>query len=311
MIYSYQIIKFDLCCGLLSINSAPVYLHPSRSFGIGEKRLTFIAYPYKVRRMSAIQRNTILVYNDTGCADINQLVSALKSHFVPRGCRVTPVNAQEIICEKKLNETVLAFFMPGGADTPYRQKLAVRGNALIRDYVQNGGIYYGICAGAYYACRETIFEADIPALKIMHKGGLDLVEGKAIGTLYKELQIAPYAKTGNASAVVNLIWQDGQQYVAHYHGGPYFQFPDSAEVNVLANYDLKDPKPAIVARQYGDGKVIISGVHFEDSGEALLAVLNKMNLQVSHDARCVAHHLCSAEKARRALCCRLLDLTKE
>lgn len=261
--------------------------------------------------MSDMQRKTILVYNDAGCADINILVSALKSYFGPRGCRVVPVNAQEIISEKKLNETVLAFFMPGGADTPYRQKLAVQGNTLIRDYVKRGGIYYGICAGAYYACRETIFEADIPSLKIRHNGGLDLVEGKAIGTLYKELQIAPYAKTGSASAAVHLIWQDGQKYIAHYHGGPYFHLSDSSEIEILAHYDLREPKPAIVARQYGNGKVIISGVHFEDSGEALLAVLNKMNLQVTHTARRVAHHLCSAEKSRRALCCRLLDLTKE
>ena len=43
--------------------------------------------------------------------------------------------------------------MPGGADLAYCEKLNGEGNALIRQFVENGGAYLGICAGAYYACN--------------------------------------------------------------------------------------------------------------------------------------------------------------
>lgn len=98
--------------------------------------------------------------------------------------------------------------MPGGAGTPYRHKLEVYGNEKIRSYVRAGGMYYGICAGAYYACEKTVFEADIPELRIVSRCGLDLIKGTAVGTLYKELGILPYSRNASSSAVVELLWHD-------------------------------------------------------------------------------------------------------
>ena len=77
--------------------------------------------------------------------------------------------------------------MPGGADVPYCQALDGHGNKLIRgmqliqcqysrsrfekqltqgknwavvsaDFVEAGGAYLGLCAGAYYACARIEFE---------------------------------------------------------------------------------------------------------------------------------------------------------
>lgn len=256
------------------------------------------------------KRKTVLIYEDYGCADITVLTHALKTYYEPRGYTVGFTDAAGIIRGQELNDTVHAFFMPGGADTPYRQKLAVQGNSLIRDYVCAGGIYYGICAGAYYACRQTIFEKDIPALKVVHACGLNLIDGKAIGTLYKELNILPYDKNMMSSAAVELIWNDGQKYIAHYHGGPYFKPTNSTDVDVLAYYNLPDKKPAIISRPYGMGKVIISGVHFEDSGQALSHIFHKLNIH-SPAAHQVASQLTVFEKARQALFERVLSLSND
>lgn len=37
-------------------------------------------------------------------------------------------------------------------------KLKVRGNQKIAEYVQSGGVYFGICAGAYYASRNVFLK---------------------------------------------------------------------------------------------------------------------------------------------------------
>ncbi len=253
-------------------------------------------------------RNKVLIYEDYGCADVSLLAEGLREYFEPRGCHVGFTDAASIIKNNELNENVLAFFIPGGAGTPYRRKLEIQGNEKIRDYVKNGGIYYGICAGAYYACRRTIFEKDIPELKIISECGLNLIEGQAIGTLYKELNILPYAKNAASSAVVGLRWNDKEEYVSHYHGGPYFELDDEVENEVLARYDFADNKPAVISRQYGKGRVILSGVHFEDKGEALLKAVHHQRLD-REKAEKIYNTLKKQEASRQALFNRLMSLS--
>ncbi len=254
-------------------------------------------------------RNKILIYEDYGCADVSALEKGLKEYFEPRGCIIGFTDAAGIINGGELNENVLAFFIPGGAGTPYRRKLEVLGNEKIREYVAGGGIYYGICAGAYYACRQTIFEADIPELKIISQCGLNLVEGKAIGTLYKELGIRPYAKNAESSAAVELEWNDGCIYTAHYHGGPYFEADSPNNDNVLARYNFADKQPAIISRDFGKGKVILSGVHFEDKGQDLMKAIHTLRSDIQ-SAHKVAEKLSEQESGRQALFNKMMALTE-
>ena len=253
-------------------------------------------------------RTKILIYQDYGCSDTTALTASLREYFEPRGCSVGFTDAAGIINGGELNDEVLAFFIPGGAGTPYRHKLQVLGNDKIREYVQNGGIYYGICAGAYYACRNTVFEADIPELKKVTECGLNLLEGRAIGTLYKELNIRPYDKNAESAAVVELIWNDNRKYAAYYHGGPYFEPFNLDENEVLARYNLEGKQPAVISRNYGKGKVILSGVHFEDKGELLLKSIYALKID-SKPAEKVAEKLVYAEASRQDLFNRIMALT--
>ncbi len=253
-------------------------------------------------------RNKILIYRDYGCADVNTLEQGLKEYFDPRGCQVDFTDAGGIIKDNDLNETVLAFFMPGGAGTPFRRKLEVLGNDKIRSYVRSGGIYYGICAGAYYACRQTVFEQDIPELRIISECGLNLIEGRAVGTLYKELGIRPYAKDAASAAAVNLIWKDNEKHAAYYHGGPYFELDKRQDNEIMAVYDIEEKLPAIIRRRYGNGTVIVSGVHFEDKGSVLYQTLHQLRLD-SEEALKVAEKLTAGEVSRQRLFNKIMNMS--
>lgn len=248
------------------------------------------------------KRNRVLIYEDYGCASINILKTALEQYYRGSGIGVDVADASAIIRDRVLNDEVLAFVMPGGAATPYRQKLQVQGNDAIAEYIAAGGAYLGICAGAYYACSHVEFEKDIPELKIVRDDGLlGLVDATAVGTMYKELGIRPYAANQASAAAVNLHWyRDDERHIAYYHGGPKFELHEP-DIEVLATYgDLAGEPPAIVRKQYGDGCLVLSGVHIEDSGADLLKTIHALRIDVK-EARSVAENLLKNESHRSAL----------
>jgi glutamine amidotransferase-like uncharacterized protein len=136
----------------------------------------------------------------------------------------------------------------------------------IRDYVNNGGNYIGVCAGSYFASDQINWNGrdyDYP---------LDLFMGKGVGP------IADISDYGEAWALATIritdssLSYDGQQFEVMYYWGPYFeQYADSnQDVQVVAVYDYNgdaDEKPAMIKFPYGNGKVFLSGVHpeFEES----------------------------------------------
>lgn len=220
----------------------------------------------------------ILIYRDYGCADIKPLAEELQNFFSPKNIDIDFTDAKSIISDNSLNKDVVAFFMPGGAATPYRQKLEHLGNPKIYEYVASGGVYCGICAGAYYACRNVEFEKDIEELRIISQCGLNLVEATAIGTLHKELGIKPYARNAYSEAITSLSWEKDKniELASHYHGGPYFVLEDINGQEVLARYkDIPNTPPAIVSRKLEKGLVLLSGVHFETSAKCFIKDIHK------------------------------------
>lgn len=241
-------------------------------------------------------RLKILIYRDYGCADVSSLKEELASLFSETGVEIGFTDAAGI-AGGALKSDVLALFIGGGAGTPYRQKLGAGGNAAIRKYVENGGVYFGICAGAYYACREIIFERDVPELCIIDNCGLDLYDGRAVGTLRREFGLLPYAKTAFSAAAVDLRRpKETEAFKIHYHGGPYFEGDPAAQV--LAEYALETPAAAAVTKEFGRGRVILSGVHFEDSAERLSRGLHPLQCDFEPAARAVSA-LRAGENARR------------
>lgn len=249
-----------------------------------------------------MQRQKILIYQDYGCSDVTYLFSALQEYFLPRGKVVGFTDSGEILKNNVLNDEVALFVMPGGAATPFLQKLQTLGNEKIRDYINNGGNYLGICAGAYYGCAKVDFEKGVPGAEISRTSGLlNLLNAEAVGTLRNEFNLRPFARNASASAAVRLVWKNDQELLySHYHGGSKF-VGSSDDFEILARYsDVEDMPAAIIGGNLGKGRVILSGVHFEDRGEDLSKALNTMRIDYQ-EAFTVAEKLIKNEKSRQLL----------
>lgn len=246
-------------------------------------------------------RHKVLIYRDYGVSDLTNLTKALNTYFHSRQIKIDYTDAHAILKENALNENVLLFVMPGGAATPFLQKLHVQGNEKIRTYIEKGGAYLGICAGAYYACSKIEFEKDVPELTIIRqKELLNLVHATAIGTLHQELGILPYMKNEMAGAAVDLLWEDFEEHSAHYHGGPKFE-SQQEDYEVLARYKtIEGNPPAIIKKNYGSGRVVLSGVHFEDMGEDLQKTLHAFQIDYKK-ANEIAQVLSQKENSRKKL----------
>lgn len=201
---------------------------------------------------------TIVIYQDEGVGDFG--LSCLQSFFKNDDVRL--VDAQAVIDNSALSGADI-FVMPGGADLPYCRKLNGAGNRNIRAFVENGGTYLGICAGAYYACRHIEFHKGRED-EICESRELALIDTTAIGSLP---ELAPYYDdTLRTVAAVRLITPDQSETVcAYYHGGCYFTPGDEASVH--ARYDMRGNPAAIMEKPVGKGRVILSGVHLEISAD--------------------------------------------
>lgn len=159
------------------------------------------------------------------------------------------ITPEQILTTDWEKETRL-FIIPGGADLPYTRSLNGARNQKIRQFVENGGTYLGICAGAYFASSSVEF-AKGTSLEVTGTRELQFFEGPAIGPL------VPYCYHNNSGArAIRLFYQD-QEVKVFYNGGCYF--PNAQ--HVLAYYE--NNLPAIIECRVGKGKAILSGVHFE------------------------------------------------
>ncbi len=193
---------------------------------------------------------SVAIYNGTGVWRSG--IDALELYLKSRGINFTLVNATSIRNGILKNYNVL--IMPGGWAYDYWLALGPEGNAMIKNFVKNGGGYLGICAGAYYAARAIMWEAGIYHYSL---GIADLV---AIGPKKGYPWPAEVVLRINSTKEGMRLGLN-KTYAAVYIGGPEFGYL-SGNITVLAVYG-DDGKPAIVLARYGKGRVALSGVHLE------------------------------------------------
>jgi len=193
----------------------------------------------------------VAIYADRGVWDDGKI--ALIQMFRYYNEQVDTISASQINSSPISSYDVLV--VPGGWAVNYRRSLTSAGLQNIRNFVSEGGVYVGICAGAYFAADSIIWNGrtyDYP---------LDLFQGYAIGAIDSIVSWPGYAMT---HVTLNDSWRapslDSTQYVLYY-GGPYFEsygtFFDTAGMYNRIN------QPGIIVFTYGNGKVILSGVHPE------------------------------------------------
>ncbi len=217
----------------------------------------------------------ILIYNDSGAhpRGVELLVRSLKEELIDSISQIDFIDRHDLIGEKWQDSCQVLIF-PGGRDIPYQQALYGLPNQNIRKFVEMGGSYLGLCAGAYYASCEIEFESGTP-LEIIESRQLSLFPGIARGPAYGVGRFRYSSEEGALIAKILLTIEAEQDQdsdiiphnlaASYYNGGCSFINAETyPNTTVLARYaDLKDKPAAIIECNVGAGKAILSGIHFE------------------------------------------------
>lgn len=155
------------------------------------------------------------------------------------------------------------FVIPGGRDLFYLRDLQGEGANQISQFVQEGGVYLGVCAGAYFASSAIEFEKGTES-QIVGKRPLQFFPGVARGPAYGNHKYAVNSHRGVEAALISWEWINCRVY---FNGGCFFASAESfSTVTVLSRYlELENQPAAIIECAVGKGKAVLSGVHLEYS----------------------------------------------
>ncbi len=171
----------------------------------------------------------VAFYDGEGAWEYGRVV--MINLFEWMGCNITMVRGDDIKKGCLTNFDVL--YWPGGHYPAYWDEMGLAGKLAVQEFVQNGGGYLGICAGAYYACDYIIWKDDpaFPAPTYKVEGdnlNLDLCPGVAIGPIF-EIVDRPdpgYAMTRidilNRSHPITVSLPEYMQII--YIGGPILSY---------------------------------------------------------------------------------------
>lgn len=210
---------------------------------------------------------------------IYQTLCALRSTYPQHD--IYTISPRQVATKNWMSRTRL-LVMPGGASLPYEQWLKGPGNDNIRHFIQEGGSFLGICAGAYYACSHVDFQPFGPwSVKCHHTLQLfphTTAYGPALG------HYSPYHQHDARLAWVTL--SSGQQACAFYYGGPSFS---KNEGKIIATFWTPGSSlhnaPAAIYKKYGKGHVVLSALHGEYWPENMLGT----SYQQTHATRRMMH----------------------
>eukprot|EP00192_Tetraselmis_astigmatica_P024901 CAMPEP_0117655110 /NCGR_PEP_ID=MMETSP0804-20121206/4106_1 /TAXON_ID=1074897 /ORGANISM="Tetraselmis astigmatica, Strain CCMP880" /LENGTH=205 /DNA_ID=CAMNT_0005461443 /DNA_START=810 /DNA_END=1423 /DNA_ORIENTATION=+ len=178
-----------------------------------------------------------LVYAGAGAGQfsVQNLLDSLRRTLEPY-LKVQLISAADLL-EGSWTDGCVMLAVPGGADLPYCRELNGRGNQVIRDFVEGGGSYLGLCAGAYYASSRVEFEIGTQ-MEVAGPRELSFFPGVARGSVYSGFNyrtqagatVAPLImrdpsqshSLGHSSAATSPPWQACSDY---FNGGPLFAAP--------------------------------------------------------------------------------------
>ena len=181
------------------------------------------------------------------------------------------ISAEQIRQGKLANKDLL--IVPGGNCTEFAKELHAAGKKAVRDFVEQGGGYFGICAGAFLAAANN--GSGLSLANVSVKTGLRFIPNTGMVSV---------SDRGKGEVSISLT-EDGkkllqswpEEQAVQYTGGPVFSDAHRRDLNpyiVLADftsekfiYDFQKGEmtgtPAVIFTQYGKGRVLLSSGHFE------------------------------------------------
>jgi glutamine amidotransferase-like uncharacterized protein len=158
--------------------------------------------------------------------------------------------------------------MGGGFDLGYLKALGDIGCENICKYVESGGNYLGICAGAYFAASYIEFDLN-GELEVKGERKLRFFKGKCLGPLNEKFKYNCEDEVISVELSIDrshVEIEPESPQIYYLNGGCAFlgEVEDFKDCIVLARYKTIMPdEAAIIKCYYGMGKCLLSGVHFE------------------------------------------------
>eukprot|EP01062_Namystynia_karyoxenos_P052879 TRINITY_DN4257_c1_g1_i1.p1 TRINITY_DN4257_c1_g1~~TRINITY_DN4257_c1_g1_i1.p1 ORF type:complete len:805 (+),score=172.24 TRINITY_DN4257_c1_g1_i1:130-2415(+) len=177
------------------------------------------------------------------------------------GMSMTDLTCSEVLGGALRRGEYDVVLVPGGYAPHWPAALGDEGTAMIRSFVEGGGGFVGICAGAYLGSRwmwGLLPQVDVVDIEHWNRGKSDCCELR-----YTEQGQGPMGVQGFGGAM------------CRYANGPIFSVSGPG-VESFATYhcEFRGPKgdypclqfgsPAIVAGHCGKGRVVLISPHFED-----------------------------------------------
>ena len=217
-----------------------------------------------------IQSDTTAVwYGTTGSGGVGSLSEQWTQRFFDwwttydRNLKVQKLTARQVSHDCELTRfTNLKLYMQPGGDA-YQQQLTLgsRGKNNINKYLDQGGSYFGVCAGGYYASSDYYWQSTYYAWPNL-LGRAPTAEGSIIDLADYE-GLDPFAITRSSnldkSYLENVV----------YYGGPtrgWKDTPDNVPGETLLFFDeafAKDGKPLIGAWKTRNGRMLFTSAHLE------------------------------------------------
>jgi glutamine amidotransferase-like uncharacterized protein len=207
-----------------------------------------------------LQGTRVAVYFGRGMDPHSAL--ALGRAFQWMGCDVEVVDAAAIR-QGALDRFDLVAFPGGERDPDPWGELGREGKSAIQGFVRGGGGYVGVCLGALFAARTADFWGDRLGVDELY---LDLFPGvahcgqRAVAPKGSWPLMTDLVTTPEGRAISNAI--PPKMVAVTYPNGPYFEPDSTADVTVVSTFAATG-EPAMVALEYGRGRVFLSGPHPE------------------------------------------------
>jgi len=165
-------------------------------------------------------------------------VAALEDILRERGLSYSTATSAQIdgISEPRL-KTYQLIVVPGGNFVDIGNGLSAGATTKLRSAIGSGLGYLGICAGAFFAGASP-------------SNGLNLTDGVRFPFYALEnrgTRKAPVSVSVAAGTTLEIYWEDGPQLTGW--GQPVARYPDGT--------------PAVVQGRFGEGWVVLAGVHPE------------------------------------------------
>ncbi|OCF57904.1 biotin-[acetyl-CoA-carboxylase] ligase [Kwoniella mangroviensis CBS 10435] len=216
----------------------------------------------------------VLVYSGPGVSplSLSHTILTLSLLLLPH-YTVQPATP-EVLSSQPWEPSCALLIIPGGRDLPFVEELTIKRKVTkrIKEYVEQGGKYLGICAGAYFGTKQVKFDVG-GGMEVVGERDLAFFPGSSEGPTFPGFQYA--SESGSRAVSLFLEPSPSSSSSSHrsidhlyYNGGGHFVLPSPkpSNVEVLARYadTGKDEDPiAVVLTRNGKGKSILCSIHPE------------------------------------------------